>query len=134
MAARDKQDRSWLAFLAMAFLVVGLCGVFDCFAAQLPLSRGLAHGSALDELATGPAPTRRAELRAMLTDDLNDTEAESLARAALPAARLAALHAEIRARFAAEARQIRVRLVTVTLAITATAALFGTMVASVLRS
>jgi len=40
---------TWAAFLAMAFVVVGLAGLFASYAAPLPLQRALARDAALDE-------------------------------------------------------------------------------------
>jgi hypothetical protein len=50
---------TWTAFLAMAFVVVGLTGLFASYAAPLPLERAIARESALDDALTaahGPDP------------------------------------------------------------------------------
>ena len=69
---RDSLQRNsgtWMAFLAMAFVVVGLTGLFASFAAPLPLQRALARDATLDEaLATGGNPTALAALRERLDD------------------------------------------------------------------
>jgi hypothetical protein len=45
-----KVATTWMGFLAMAFAVVGLTGLFATYAAPLPLQRALARDAALDEL------------------------------------------------------------------------------------
>ena len=49
VAAMQKTDPTWYAFLAMTFAVVGLTGLFASFAAPLPLARALARDAALNE-------------------------------------------------------------------------------------
>ena len=53
----------WTAFLAMLFLILGLCGLFASYAAPVPLERALARNAMLDGLQRSGAGT--AELEAM---------------------------------------------------------------------
>jgi hypothetical protein len=63
---------TWTAFLVMAFVVVGLVGLFASYAVPLPLQRALARDAALDEAlaaAHGPDPeTALAALRPRLAE------------------------------------------------------------------
>ena len=40
---------AWSAFLAVLFMLVGLCGLFASYASAIPLERGLARSALLDE-------------------------------------------------------------------------------------
>jgi len=57
----DRPNVALAAFVAMAFAVVGLTGVFATFAAPLPLERALAREAALDE-ALRPTDVERLSL------------------------------------------------------------------------
>ena len=57
---------TWMAFVAMTFVVVGLMGLFATYAAPLPLERALARDAALDEaLAASGTPDERTRLDAL---------------------------------------------------------------------
>ena len=47
-AAKARVNPTWIAFLAMAFVVVGLAGLFASYAVPLPLQRAIAREAALD--------------------------------------------------------------------------------------
>jgi hypothetical protein len=100
---RDGSGASWTAFLAMAFVVVGLTGIFATYATPLPLARALARETALDE---AEAALHRPDPAAAI-EALRPRLGES-AQALLPvggdmAARIAAERRAMRARFSQEA-------------------------------
>jgi hypothetical protein len=94
---------SWAAFLVLAFVVVGLAGLFATYAAPLPLQRALAREAALDAAeAAAHGPDPQAAITA-LHDRLDDS-----ADALLPAGgdmdrRIAAERVAMRARLTHEA-------------------------------
>jgi hypothetical protein len=56
---RDGASASWAAFLVLAFVILGLAGLFGTYAASIPLQRALARETALDAAlaaAHGPDP------------------------------------------------------------------------------
>lgn len=61
---------SWTAFLLMLFAIVGLCGLFASYATSIPLERGMARSSTLDQVlvdgAAPDAPARLEQLRPVL--------------------------------------------------------------------
>ncbi len=100
---------TWTAFLAMAFVVVGLTGLFASYAAPLPLQRALAREAALDaaqRAVHGADPQTALEaLRPQLAES---------ADALLPLggdmeARIAAERVAMRARLSAESAAATVR-------------------------
>lgn len=96
---RHGTDTGWTAFLAMAFVVVGLSGIFASYAAPLPLARAVEREAALDEaLAAAHRPDAQAAIEA-----LRPRLAES-ADALLP------VGGDMDARIAAERRAMRARL------------------------
>ena len=131
-APRSATDvATWTAFLAVAFLVVGLVGAFATFAAQIPFDRAMARSQALDEaVADSHAANPQAafeRLRPLLGDSADRVLAgqgtiEERVNAERPRM-LAALHAE--------SLDYGLRLRVVIAAFTAAAALFGAMVLSI---
>jgi len=100
-----------LAFLAMAFVIVGLAGIFASFAAPLPLHRALLRDAALDAASEAAhAPDPQAALAA-LTSRLGDSAAALAAGdpSKLPE-RIQAERTAMRARFLAEADALGLRL------------------------
>ena len=96
---RDGSSGSWAAFLAMAFLIVGLAGMFATYATPAPLYRAVERESALDAaLAAAHGPNPAAAIEA-----LKPRLAES-ADALLP------VGGDMDARIAAERRAMRTRL------------------------
>lgn len=58
---------TWIAFLSMLFLLVGLCGLFASYAPSIPLQRGNAREALLDQIADGSvAPDKLNQLRPAL--------------------------------------------------------------------
>lgn len=114
----------------MAFAIVGLVGVFGVWAAPLPLQRGLARDELLAQIQAGVIPaTDGKTLRARLGDS-----ADAVLRGENSVADRAAMErvANLR-RSVTEAEDIRLRLVIVIGVVCAAAALFGTMVLSIVR-
>lgn len=124
---------TWAAFLVMAFLVVGLIGLFASYAVPLPLDRALARDAALDEaLAAAHGPAAQAGIEA-LRDRLADS-----AEALLPVggdmdARIAHERAAMRARLSAEAGEVAARTRWMICIITLMAAGFGVAVLRMAR-
>ncbi len=115
---------TFAAFLAMAFVVVGLTGLFACFAAPLPLQRALAREAALDEaaaVARGADPAAAlAALRARLGESF-----PALAPGPDLQARIAAERLAMRTRFTVESEVTLTRLRWLISVITIMAAAFG---------
>jgi hypothetical protein len=108
----------------MAFLIVGLTGLFATFAAPLPLERAIGRTAALDEiLAAAPNPDYAATL-----DRLRPRLAESastLAPGPKLEARIRAERDAAAERFRAEAAATAVRLRWLVCLVTLTATVFG---------
>jgi hypothetical protein len=123
-----------MAFLAMAFMVVGLTGLFASFAAPLPLSRALARDAALDDaLAAAHRPDAQAAIEA-----LRPRLAES-ADAVLPVggdmdARIGQERAQMHGRLLAEAGEVTVRIRWLVCVVTVMGAVFGVAVLRLARS
>ena len=120
-----RNSATWMAFLAMAFAVVGLIGVFASYAAPLPLQRALARDAALDAaLATGGGKAALEGLR----DQLDDNAAAVIDGVGPLADRVAtarvAMHAELEHEAAAVGARLRLEL----LVVTVVAAGFGMVV------
>ncbi len=105
-----------MAFLAAAFGVVGLMGLFASYAAPLPLERAMARDATLDEaLATGGNKPALESLR----DRLDDSAAVVIDGAGPLADRVAtaraAMHAALQAEAVAIGGRVRLELLVVTL-------------------
>jgi hypothetical protein len=128
---------TWTGFLIMAFAIVGLLGAFATYAAQIPFDRAMARSQALDQaVAAAGTPDPKAALDA-LRPRLGDS-ADALLAAPLPgpggiAARAAAERSRMLAELHADSEDYGFRLRIVIAAFTATAALFGCMVISIVR-
>jgi len=121
-AARDAGGNagSWAGFLAAAFCIVGMVGLFATYAAPLPYQRAMRREAVLDQVAATP-PAGWAALR----DDLGDS-ADAVLNGSLPIGpRIAAERVAMRARFAAEAAATAGRLRLIIVVITLTGAGFG---------
>ena len=107
---------TWMAFLAAAFGVVGLMGLFASYAAPIPLERAMARDATLDEaLATDGAKPALEQLR----DRLGDSAATVIDGAGPIAARVAsaraAMHTSLRAEAVAIGDRTRLELLVVTI-------------------
>ena len=99
-----------LAFVAMAFVVVGLMGVFSTYAAPLPLERAMAREATLDAaLAAAKGANPDAALAAFKAL-LDDSAGVLAGGAAGIEARIAHERVAMRARFVAEAAATGTRL------------------------
>ena len=115
----QRNKGTWMAFLAMTFVVVGLTGLFATFAAPLPYQRAFTRDTALDEaLATVGRPNQ-----ASLLADLRERLGSGDLAARVSTARHA-MHAEMQH----EADAISSRLVLLVCVVTAVAALFGAVI------
>ncbi len=121
---------AWSGFLVMAFIILGLCGLFATYAAQLPYQREVFAESKLDAARGAPdAPALLDRLRETLGDD---------GAGAFPAGgdvgqRIETARHVLRRHFQDQAADIALRLRIVIAVFTAGSALFGLMVVSILR-
>ena len=124
-ATKTKPDLTWAAFLAMAFVVVGLAGLFASYAVPLPLQRAVARDAALDAaLVAAHGPNPAAALEA-LRPDLGDSADVVLAPGGDIDARIAAERAAMRGRLQAEADAVALRTRWLLCVVTLMAAAFG---------
>jgi hypothetical protein len=122
---RNSNSGTWMAFLAMTFVVVGLTGFFASYAAPLPLERALARDAALDDaLATGGEHDALERLRPQLDDSAASVIDGTGPLAARVASARTAMHAELLGEAAAVGNRLRMMIVVVTLL----AAVFGAVI------
>jgi hypothetical protein len=125
-----KVNFSLIGFMAMAFAVVGMVGVFATYAAPLPLERALARETALDaalDAAQGPNP--EAALAA-LRPKLGDSAALLAGDPAGLAQRIARERPAMRARLVAEAAEAGFNIRLIVVVITIMGAVFGSVLLS----
>ena len=123
--AMKRNTAAWMAFLAMAFAVVGLIGVFASYAAPLPLQRAMARDATLDEaLATDGGKAALEPLR----DRLDDSAAAVIDGSGPLAGRVAAARAAMHAELEHEADAVGSRLRLELLVVTVVAAGFGMVI------
>ena len=124
----NKPDSSWFVFLAIAFAVVGLTGMFGTFAAPVALQRALMRDEVLDEvraaLAQPDAAARIEALRPRLDDSADALLPIGGDMQARIAAERIAMHARLRIDGDATTRRLRWLIG----AITIMAAIFGMMI------
>ncbi len=123
-------SRAWGGFLVMAFIVLGLCGLFSTYAAQLPYQRELFAENKLD--AARGAPDAAARLEA-LRDTLGDDGAGAFAAQGDLPTRIEAARRVLRRHFGEQGADIALRLRIVLVVFTFGSSLFGLIVVSVLR-
>jgi hypothetical protein len=128
-----RSNGTLIAFLACAFAVVGLTGIFATYATPVPFERALARQAALDQVLAAADGPDAATVLAQLQDRLADSAAALVPGEDL-ADRVAAERRRILGRATSEAaateRQLRLLIVVVTL----TAGAFGTaLLGSALR-
>ena len=127
----------WVAFLAMAFGVVGMVGVIGTYAAQIPLQRAMLHEALLDRVllaAQGPdGADALGALRPEVSAMLGDEAAPVLDGPGPLPERVAAARTRLHAAFSAEAADVGFRLRIVISTFAAVGMLFGAMVLSVVR-
>ncbi|MCW3477447.1 hypothetical protein [Limobrevibacterium gyesilva] len=126
-----KVDGTWIAFLAMAFAVVGLTGLFATFAAPLPLQRAVARDAALDAaLVAASGPDAAAALE-QLRPRLGDSADALLPPQGDMAARIAQERLAMHQRLLAEAEATAIRLRWLICIATVMAAVFGAAIVGV---
>ncbi len=109
----------------MAFVVVGLAGIFGTYAAPVPFGRALAREAVLDQvLAASLAPDAQARLAA-LRPALGESAEAVLSGPGTLAQRVARERERMRARFAEEEAELDARLRLLIGVVTFAAALFG---------
>ncbi len=123
-----RRNGTWMAFLAMTFVVVGLTGLFATFAAPLPLERAMMRDTVLDEaLATTGRPDQPQALAAM-RDRLDSSADVVLDGSGDLAARVATARTAMHAEMQHEADAIASRLQLLVLVVTAVGAVFGAVI------
>ena len=123
-----RRNGTWMAFLAMTFVVVGLTGLFATFAAPLPLERAMMRDTVLDEaLATTGRPDQQQALAAM-RDRLDSSADAVLDGSGDLATRVATARAAMHAEMQHEADAIASRLQLLVLVVTAVGAVFGAVI------
>jgi hypothetical protein len=135
--ARQRDNATWAGFLVMAFVIVGLTGVFATYAGPLPLERALARDAVLDQAqATLSAPDPHAALE-RLRPALGDSAGKVLDGPDDPthlSDRIAAERAAMRSRLTAEAQGVARELRLLILVMTAAGAIFGAALLGVARN
>ena len=129
---RSADTATWTGFLIIAFAVVGLVGAFSTYAAQLPFDRAYARSKTLDQVAAAAHASDRnalAELRPLLGDSADRV----LTGPGDIDSRVAAERSRLIADLHAESADYGLRLRVVIAVFTATAALFGAMVLSIVK-
>ncbi len=121
---------AWTGFLVMAFVILGLCGLFATYAVQLPYQRE-AYAEARLDAATG-APDAQARLD-RLRDALGDDGAGAFPPQGEPGRRIDTARHVLRLHFQDQGADIALRLRIVIVVFTGGAILFGLMVTSILR-
>lgn len=121
---------AWSGFLVMAFIILGLCGLFATYAAQLPYQREVFAESKLDAARTASDATA---LLDRLRETLGDDGAGAFPAGGDIGQRIETARHVLRGHFQDQAADIALRLRIVIVVFTAAAALFGLMVVSILR-
>lgn len=99
----NRSSSPWMAFLAIAFGIVGLTGMIAASIAPVPLERALARDGVLDEaLAVGDQPARLEGLRARLGESAGAVLSGPGSLGERVAAERGAMHARFLAEAAAE--------------------------------
>jgi len=132
-APKPRINPTWVAFLAMAFVIVGLAGLFASYAVPLPLERAVAREQALDAaLAAAHGADPAAALEA-LRPQLGDSAAALLPPGGDMDARIAAERVAMRAHLLAEAAAVAGRTRFLLAVVTLMAAVFGVAVLHMAR-
>jgi len=122
---------TWVAFLLVAFAVVGLVGVFASYAAPIPLAREAGREAALDAVLAAAQDRPALERLRPALDDSADAVLDGTGPIA---ARVAAERQSMRLRFQAQAAALGVRLRWMIALIALTAAGFGVAVLYISQS
>ena len=112
-------------FLAMAFVIVGLAGIFGTYAAPVPLARALVREAALDQVLLAASAPDEASRLAALRPTLGDSADAVLSGPGTLPERVARERARIRARFERQAASLASRLRLLIGVATLAAGIFG---------
>ena len=123
-------SRAWGGFLVMAFVILGLCGLFATYAAQLPYQRELFAETKLDGMIGSSDASARLDV---LRDTLGDDGVGAFSAGGSPDQRIETARLVLRKHFQDQAADIALRLRIVLVVFTGASALFGIMVLSILR-
>lgn len=125
---RDGSAGTWTAFLAMAFVVVGLSGIFASYAAPAPLMRAVDRETALDEAEAAAHRPDAAAAIAALRPRLGPSADALLPVGGNMDARIAAERRAMRARLTAEAEAAATRARWIIVVVTLMGTAFGVAV------
>ena len=123
-----KIDPTWFAFLAVAFAVIGLTGMFATFAAPIAYQRAWQREQVLNEAQAALAAPNAADLIAALRPRLDDSAAALLPVGGDMPARIAAERLAMRARFEIDAKATMTRLRWLVAVVSLGAAGFGAII------
>jgi hypothetical protein len=127
----QRNNGTWMAFLAMTFVVVGMTGLFASYAAPLPLERAMARDATLDEaLLSGGNPAVLNGLR----EQLDDSAAVVIDGSGPIEARVTAARTAMRAELLHESDVVGARLRLMLVVITVVAAIFGAVIVGASRT
>nr|WP_321984899.1 hypothetical protein [uncultured Lichenicoccus sp.] len=124
-----RSNSAWGGFLVMAFIVLGLCGLFSTYAAQLPFQRALYADARLNAARNAPDATVQLD---RLRDALGDDGVGAFDGTGAIGQRIEHARRVLTQHFQQQGADIALRLRIVLVVFTAAAALFGVMVVSVL--
>gem|GEM_PF-1179006 len=124
----QKPDPTWFAFLAMAFAVVGLTGMFVAFAAPLTYQRAWYREQALNDAQAALSAPNAAEIIGAMRARLDDSADALLPFGGDMSARIAAERIAMERRFTVDAEATMTRLRWLLAVVTLAAAGFGAMI------
>ena len=101
---------SWMGFAAMAFIVVGLSGVFTTYALPIPMERAFARDAVLDEALIAARSPDPAAALAALRPQLGDSADAVLQGPGTPEERIQRERAAMRDRVRADVEATALRL------------------------
>ncbi len=127
-------DSGWVGFLAAAFLVVGLTGIFASYAVPLPLQRALSREAALDDALVAGHSANPAQALAALQPRLDDSAAAILSGPGDIDTRVEHERVAMRQRFLAEADATADRIRLLIIVVTLAAGLFGAILLGAKRT
>ena len=116
---------SLLAFLAMAFIIVGLTGIFATYAIPVPLERALAREVAFDDAAVAAGGRDPEAALTAMAPRLDDSLPAILKGAGSFSDRITAERLRQRARFATDTANLGYTMRLLLIVITLMATLFG---------
>jgi len=106
----DRPNAAAAGFLAMAFVIVGLAGIFGTYAAPVPLGRALRREAVLDKVLAAAAMPDAAARLAALRPALGQGAAAVLEGSGTLEQRVARERARLQGRAAAESAAVGARL------------------------